>query len=531
MSVAAANLSYEASYAPHNPWLIAVVATLATFMEVLDTSIANVALPHIAGNLGASISDSTWVLTSYLVANAIILPASAWLVSVIGRRNYYLLSVALFTGSSLLCGLAPSLGALVVFRLLQGLGGGGLQPLTQSILVDTFPPSRRGMGMAVYGMTVVVAPVIGPTLGGWITDNYNWRWIFFINVPVGIGALILSHTFISDPPYLRRRRGAGRWRADFVGLGLVAVGLGALQLVLDLGERHDWFNSPLISTCAAASGLALLLGVLWELNHREPILNLRVLRDRNLGLACVHMLIFGAVLFGSTALLPLFMQTVLGYTAEQSGLALSPGGVAIAVLMPFVGILVTRLDVRWMIVLGILIVSYALWMMGGFTLQTDFRTIVVTRVVQGLGLGLIFVPLNTVAYATVPATERNNASSLISIARNIGGSVGIGYAAAMLSRGAQTHQALMVHTLTPESPAYSSIVAALTERFTALLGDATRAAGMAKSVVAEVLGTQARALSYLDQFKFLAAAFLVLIPVVLLMRRLDRGRRVEVVVE
>jgi DHA2 family multidrug resistance protein len=302
-------------------------------------------------------------------------------------------------------------------------------------------------------------------------------------------------------------------------------------MVLDLGERNDWFHSPVIVACAAGSALALLLGVLWELNHREPILNLRVLKNRNLGLACVHMLIFGGVLFGSTALLPLFMQTLLGYTAEQSGLALSPGGVAIAVMMPFVGFMVARVDVRWMIVLGILIVSYALWMMGGFTLQTDFRTIVITRVVQGVGLGLIFVPLNTVAYATIPATERNNASSLISIARNIGGSVGIGYAAAMLTRGAQVHQNLMVHTLTPESPAYSAALAGLTQRYTALVGDATRAAGMAQHVIAAVLDAQARALSYLDQFKYQAVAFLVLIPVVLLMRRRSGGGHVEMVVE
>jgi DHA2 family multidrug resistance protein len=531
MSQASLAYGHEVYHAPHNPWLIAVVATLATFMEVLDTSIANVALPHIAGNLGASVTDSTWVLTSYLVANAVVLPASAWLASAMGRRNYYLLSVAVFAISSLLCGLAPTLGVLVVFRLMQGLGGGGLQPLTQSILVDTFPSRMRGMGMAVYGMTVVVAPVIGPTLGGWITDSYNWRWIFFINVPVGAAALLLSSRYISDPPYFVRRTGERRWRGDFVGLALIALGLGALQMVLDLGDRYDWFNSRFIIACAVTSGFALLAGILWEINHREPMVNLRVLRDRNLSLSCVHMLIFGAVLFGSTALLPLMMQTLLGYTAQQSGMALSPGGIVIAIMMPIIGFLVSRTDVRWMIIFGIVIVSWALWRMGGFTLQVDFRSVVVARVIQGFGLAFIFVPLNTVAYANVAGTDRNNASSLISIARNIGGSIGIGYSAAMLSRGAQTNQALMVHSLTPADPVYTSTLAALQARFEAVMGDADRAATAAQGVIASVLDAQARLLTYMGQFRFLAAAFLLLVPVVLLMRRRPQGGHVVLVAE
>jgi DHA2 family multidrug resistance protein len=467
--------SHEVYHAPHNPWLIAVVATLATFMEVLDTSIANVALPHIAGNLGASVNDSTWVLTSYLVANAIVLPASAWLASVLGRRNYYLVSVSIFAASSFLCGIAPSLGMLVAFRLLQGLGGGGLQPLTQSILVDTFPPRMRGMGMAVYGMTVVVAPVIGPTLGGWITDNYNWRWIFFINVPIGALALFLSSRYISDPPYFLRRTGERRWSGDFFGLSLLAMGLGSLQMMLDLGDRYDWFHSPFIVGCAVLAGLALLAGVLWSLNHREPIVNLRVLRDRNLSLS--------------------------------------------------------RVDARWMIVFGILIVAYALWMMSGLTLQTDFRTIVIARVVQGFGLAFIFVPINTVAYANVAGVDRNNASSLISIARNIGGSIGIGYTAAMLSQGTQIHRAMMVRDLTPASPVYNSTVGALQDHLETAIGDPTRAADMAQGIVGSTLDMQARMLTYLDQFKLLAVAFLLLVPIVILMRRRKQGGHVELVVE
>ena len=528
---ASPSLSHEIYHAPHNPWLIAVVATLATFMEVLDTSIANVALPHIAGNLGASVNDSTWVLTSYLVANAVVLPATAWLSSTIGRKNYYLLSVAIFSISSLLCGLAPSLTALVGFRLLQGLGGGGLQPLTQAIMVDTFPPRMRGMGMAVYGMTVVVAPVIGPTLGGWITDNYNWRWIFFINVPIGAIALFLSSRFISDPPYLVRRSGESKWRGDFIGLALVALGLGSLQMMLDLGDRNDWFSSPFIVGCGVFSGLALLAGILWEINHREPMVNLRVLKDRNLALSCVHMLIFGGVLFGSTALLPLFMQTLLGYTAQQSGMALSPGGIVIAVMMPVIGWAVSRFDVRRMVVVGIFIVAWSLWLMSGFTLQTDFKTIVVARMIQGFGLAFIFVPLNTVAYANVAATDRNNASSLISIARNIGGSIGIGYTAAMLSRTAQSNQALMVRSLTPADPTYNATVGAIQDQFANVTSNTTGAELMAQGVVAQTLDSQARLLSYIGQFRFLAIAFLILVPVVMLMRRRKPGGHVELAVE
>ncbi len=526
-----AGASHEVFHAPHNPWVIAIVATLATFIEVLDTSIANVALPHIAGNLGASVNDSTWVLTSYLVANAMVLPATAWLSSAIGRRNYYLIAVAIFTASSFLCGLAPNLTALVTFRVLQGLGGGGLQPLTQSILVDTFPPRLRGMGMAVYGMTVVVAPVIGPTLGGWITDNYDWRWIFFINVPVGLLALSLSLRYISDPPYLIRRSGPNRWRADFTGLAVIALGLGALQIMLDLGERYDWFSSPFIVASAALAGLGLVGGVLWELTRREPILNLRVLGDRNLALACLHMLIFGAVLFGSTALLPLMMQTLLGYTAQQSGMVLSPGGMVIAVMMPIIGYLVSRVDPRWMIVFGILIVAYALWLMGGLTPQSDFRTLVVTRVIQGFGLAFIFVPLNTVAYANVAGRDRNNASSLISIARNIGGSIGIGYISAMLAQSSQVHQASMVHSVASSNPAYQATVSGLEQGFATATADPDAAAAMAKTVVAAMLDNQARMLAFLDQFRFLSLAFLALVPIVLLMRRRRAAQPVELAVE
>ncbi len=524
--------SHEIYHAPFNPWVIAIVATLATFMEVLDTSIANVALPHIAGNLGASVTDSTWVLTSYLVANALVLPASAWMSSAIGRRNYYMLSVALFTVSSLACGFAPNLETLVAFRLLQGIGGGGLQPLTQAILVDTFPPRLRGMGMAVYGMTVVVAPVIGPTFGGWITDNYDWRWIFFVNVPIGLIALSLSARFITDPPYLRRAPKESRWTGDFIGLGLVALGLGAMQMVIDLGERYDWFDSPFIVATSIVSALGLFGGFLWEINQREPMVDVRVLKERNLGLSCLHMLIFGAVLFGTTALLPLLMQTLLGYSAQQSGMALSPGGMVIAVLMPLVGWMVTRVDARGMILFGVVVITYSLWRMSQFSLDVDFRTIVAARIIQGFGLAFVFVPINTIAYANVPGQDRNAASSLMSIARNIGGSIGIGYTSTMLARGAQVHQELLSRNLTATNPAFQSTYRAIESGLASKLGDPERARLVADAVVARAVDAQSHMLAYVDQFGFLALAFLSILPVVLLMqRRRTNPQHVELVTE
>lgn len=523
--------SFEAFHAPFNPWLIAVVATLATFMEVLDTSIANVSLPHIAGNLGASITDSTWVLTSYLVANAIVLPATAFLSAAIGRRNYYMLSVAVFTISSLLCGIAPNLEWLVVFRLLQGLGGGGLQPLTQAILVDTFPPRMRGMGMAVYGMTVVVAPVIGPTLGGWITDNYSWRWVFLINVPIGVFALSMSLRFITDPPFLRRRTGPNRWRGDFIGLSLIGIGLACLQLVLDLGEREDWFSSPWITGAAVTAGATLLYGLYWSLHKKDPMVNIRVLGERNLGLSCLHMLIFGAVLYGTTALLPLMLQTQMGYTAMQSGMALSPGGLVVAVLMPFVGYMVTRIDPRWMILLGVGVISASLFQMAAFSLEVDFRTVVLARMLQGFGLAFIFVPINTIAYARVPASERNAASSLMSIARNIGGSVGIGYTSTMIARGSQTHLAVLNEHASLFDPHYVAAAGALREQLIPQIGDPAQAQLLAHALLRHGAERQASLLAYVEQFRFLAIAFLILVPVVLAMRRQKKPSHVELVAE
>src|SRR5213078_803566 len=384
-----------------NPWIIALAVTLATFMEVLDTSIANVALPHIAGSLSAGTDESTWVLTSYLVSNAIVLPLSGWISSIIGRKRFYMSCVALFTVSSLLCGLAPNLAMLIFFRVLQGAGGGGLQPSEQAILADTFPPAKRGMAFAVYGIAVVMAPAIGPTLGGWITDNYTWRWIFFVNIPVGIVSLLLTSRLIQDPPYLRRRK-LSETKIDYVGLGFVALGLGTLQIVLDKGQRDDWFESHFILILSIVAAASLIFVVFWEWRHKDPIIDLHLFRDRTFGVSNLLMFMLGFALLGSTLLLPLFSQTLLGYTAQQAGLALMPGGFAIILLLPLVGFLLSRYTPRWLLMFGLVILSFSLFHMTGFELGMDFRTLATARVIQAAGMAFLFVPINTAAYAFLP---------------------------------------------------------------------------------------------------------------------------------
>ena len=395
-----------------NPWIIAIVVTMATFMEVLDTSIANVALPHIAGNLSAGTDESTWVLTSYLVSNAIVLPLSGWISSIIGRKRFYMSCVAIFTISSFLCGIAPNLGMLIFFRVLQGAGGGGLQPSEQSILADTFPPAKRGMAFAVYGLAVVMAPAIGPTLGGWITDNYTWRWIFLVNIPVGIISLLLTSRLIQDPPHTVRKK-FSEIKIDYTGLGFLALGLGTLQIVLDKGQRDDWFGSQFILTLTIISVVSLLFTIFWEWRHKDPIIDLHLFKDRTFAASNLMMFMVGFTLLSSTLLLPQFTQSLLGYTAERAGEALTPGGFTLVFLMPLVGFLLTRYDPRRLIVFGFLTVSGSLFYMTRFDLNVDFHTLVIARMIQAGGLGFLFVPINTVAYSYLPRDKNNAASGLI----------------------------------------------------------------------------------------------------------------------
>ncbi len=505
-----------------NPWIIAIAVTLATFMEVLDTSIANVALPHIAGSLSAGQDESTWVLTSYLVSNAIVLPLSGWLSSILGRKRFYMGCVALFTISSALCGFAPNLPMLIVFRVLQGAGGGGLQPSEQAILADTFPPAKRGMAFAVYGAAVIMAPAIGPTLGGWITDNFSWRWIFFVNIPVGILSLLLTSRLIQDPPEFRRRKWS-ETRIDYMGLGLIAVGLGALQIVLDKGQREDWFESQFIVVLSVISAAALIFAVIWEWRHKDPIVELHLYKERTFATANFLMFMLGFALLGSTLLLPLFMQTLLGYTAEQAGKALSPGGFAILLMLPLVGFLLSRYDARWLMATGLTVLSLSLFHMTSFDLAVDFRTVTLARIFQGLGLACLFVPINTAAYSFLPPGKNNAASGLMNLARNIGGSVGISFVTTLLARRTQFHQARLSENLTGGSASLQKMLQGLTATFTGGgLGPPAASQKAYAMVQAEVI-RQATMLAYVDCFWLLGVAIACLIPVVFVMKRARAG--------
>ena len=523
MSAAAATLDHADDWRPAvNPWIIALAVTLATFMEVLDTSIANVALPHIAGSLSAGQDESTWVLTSYLVSNAIVLPLSGWLSSIIGRKNFYMGCVALFTISSFLCGLAPNLATLIICRVLQGAGGGGLQPSEQAILADTFPPAKRGMAFAVYGIAVVTAPAIGPTLGGWITDNFSWRWIFFINIPVGILSILLTSRLIQDPPYFKRRK-LSETRIDYIGLGFVALGLGALQVVLDKGQREDWFESHFILILSLVAAASLIFLVIWEWKHKDPIIDLHLFRDRTFGISNLLMFMLGFALLGSTLLLPLFMQTMLGYTAQQSGLALMPGGFSIMLLLPLVGFLLSRYTPRWLLVFGLVVLSASLFHMTRFDLQIDFRTAALARVFQAVGMAFLFVPINTSAYAFLPREKNNAASGLMNLARNIGGSVGISVVTTMLDRRTQVHMTDLARHLSLSNPALQSTIQGASRAMQAHGASAAAATRQAYVLIQGTVEKQATMLAYIDCFWFLGVAIMAMVPMVFLMKKSKPG--------
>jgi MFS transporter, DHA2 family, multidrug resistance protein len=523
MGAASITMNEAAEWRPAvNPWIIALAVTLATFMEVLDTSIANVALPHIAGSLSAGQDESTWVLTSYLVSNAIVLPLSGWLSSIIGRKRFYMSCVALFTISSFLCGFSPNLGTLIFFRILQGVGGGGLQPSEQAILADTFPPAKRGMAFAVYGIAVVMAPAIGPTLGGWITDNFTWRWIFFINIPVGILSLLLTSRLIQDPPYFKRRK-LSETNIDYIGLGLVALGLGTLQVVLDKGQREDWFESNFIVVLSAISAAALVWVVIWEWYHKDPIIDLHLFKQRTFATANFLMFMLGFALLGSTLLLPLFMQTLLGYTAEQSGLALMPGGFTIMVCMPIVGFLLSRYSPRWLMLFGLSMLSFSLFHMTTFDLGVDFRTVTMARVFQAMGLAFLFVPINTAAYSGLPRDKNNAASGLMNLARNIGGSVGISFVTTGLARRAQVHQVRLVENLNAANPQFRSALRGITGVFAGGGAGPGSGPGTAQQHAYAMLQAnviqQSTMLAYIDNFWVLGVVIACLIPCVFLIKK------------
>jgi len=518
----AVNTIAELGWDPgHNPWLIALTVTLATFMEILDTSVANVALPHLAGGLAAGQDESTWVLTSYLVSNAIVLPLSGWLSSIFGRKRFYMACVTLFTVSSFLCGVAPSLPWLILFRVLQGAGGGGLQPSEQAILADTFPPAGRGMAFAVYGMAVVVAPALGPTIGGWITDNYSWRWIFFINIPVGVLSVLLTSLFVSDPPWLQAKERAGV-KVDYIGFGLLALGLGALQVLLDKGEREDWFETRYIVVLAIIAAACLAVAYFWELRHKHPIIEVKLFHERTFLTACIMLFMVGFVLYGTTVLLPQLAQSLLGYTAELAGKMIMPGGFTIILCLPLVGFLLARYDARLLIAFGFVLLAIStLSMAYSFNLEVDFRTLMWARIFQSSGLAFLFIPINTAAYAHLPREKNNAASGLINLARNIGASVGISFVTTTLARRTQFHQSVL-----------TAHVSEFSSRFQAAMQGASGSlpsTGLATSqqqAVGQLYGAIERhstMLAYLDNFWILALCIVVILPFVFLMKRPPRG--------
>ena len=506
----------------HNPWAVALIVTMATFMEVLDTAIANVSLKHIAGSLSVSPDESTWVLTSYLVSNAVVLPISGWVATRVGRKRFYLTCVFLFTASSFLCGLAPNLGLLIFFRVLQGIGGGGLGPSEQAILADTFPPVKRGMAFAVYGMAVVLAPAIGPTLGGFITDHYSWRWVFFINVPVGIVSMLLSSRVLVDPPHLveaKKRVGP----IDGVGLGLIAVGLGTLEYVLDKGQEEDWFNSHSIFIFATVAAVSLVSFVLWEWKQEHPVVEVRLFRDRNFAVSNLMMMVLGMALYGSTVLLPLYLQVWMGYSAQDAGMALSPGGFVVILLLPIVGKLLGKVDARYLIAFGFLVTSAALLHMA-HTLYPgiDFRTAVLMRIFQTCGIAFLFVPINSIVYNGVPPQKNNQVSGIVNLSRNMGGDIGIALVTTLIARRSQFHQARIVEHVVP-SGELDARLAAIAQHLQQLGVGAVQSTKMASAqLYAEVI-KQAQTLAYLDVLLLLSIFTAIMVPAVLLTRKVKPG--------
>ena len=508
----------------HNPYLIAFVVSIATFMEVLDTTIANVALRYIAGGLAVGIDESTYVITSYLVANAIVLSISGWLSTVIGRKRFYMICVATFAFASLLCGFAWSLQALVLFRILQGLGGGGMATSEQAILADSFPPAKRGQAFAIYGIAVVVAPVVGPTLGGWISDTYSWHWVFLINVPMGLISLFLVGTLVSEPSGAeeeRQRLLSRGLRVDYVGFVLVAVGLGSLEFVLDEGQRNDWFGSNMIVIFAFAAAFSLIALVIWELLHDDPIVDIRLLGRRQFGACFLCMLGTGAIVIATTQILPQLLQSELGYTAMLAGLVLSPGGLVTMVMMPITGKLIGMVQPRYLIMTGAAIAALSMWHLTGLTGDISYGYAAMSRIYLAIGLPLLFLPVTTASYEGLPQEKTNQASALINVARNLGGSMGVALAQTILAQRQQFHQSRLIEHIAPSDIGYQQTIEAMTRFFQAQGSNASDAAGQAVAWIGQTLQHQVDLLAYIDVFRSLAIIGALMIPIALSLKSID----------
>src|ERR1700756_3075121 len=529
MSAPGTETSGESLWLPKgNPWIIAVAVSLAAFMEVLDTSIANVALPHVAGNLGASNDESTWVLTSYLVSNAIVLPISGWLVTWLGRKRFFLTCIVFFTISSFLCGIAPNLGLLLLFRVLQGAFGGGLQPMAQAILGDTFPPEKRGLAFALYGITAICAPAIGPTLGGWITDNYSWRWIFYINAPVGALALALVHQLVEDPPYLARlkKRLSG---FDFIGFSLLTLGVGALQIALDKGQEDDWFGSNFIMTLIVIAAAGLVALVIWEWFQKEPIVDVRLFKNFNVATTNLMFLMLGAALFSSTVLMPQLLQTLMGYPAQKAGMVLSAGALVVLVVLPMVGKLTTRFQARHIIAFGWIGLAIAMYISSKqIDLLMSFRSATLLRVWQYIPVAFLFVPLTLAGYVGLAPEKTNAAAGLMNFMRNIGQSVGTSAVTTLIARRGQYHQSVLAEYT--RSYRFDAAAAASTARLAHVGLSLHSAQQQALARMYSVVLAQAQALSYVDIYWLLAATSALMFLLCFFLAKNEPGKGGQVAV-
>jgi DHA2 family multidrug resistance protein len=510
-------MAAEASraYPQVNPWIVSASVMFATFMEVMDTTVVNVSLPHIAGSLSSSVDEATWVLTSYLVANAIILPITGWLANYFGRKRILMAAVAGFTTTSFLCGLAPTLYALILLRVIQGATGGALQPVSQAVMLEAFPLEERGKAMGLWGLGIVVAPMLGPVLGGYLTDVYSWRWVFFINIPVGITAIIMTELFVFDPPYIRR----ASTRIDYWGIGMLAVGVGALQVVLDKGQEEDWLGSNFIRTLVIISSVFLVTFLIYELRTAHPVVYLRVFKIRTYAVGVFLMTMLGFVLYGSLVLLPIWLQTLMGYPALQAGLALFPRGLGSFITMPIVGALLTKFDARKMLVLGIVGAAFSLFQLSWLNLNAGYWDFFWPQFLQGIALALLFVPLTTATMDPIPNQEMGNATSIFNLMRNIGGSIGIAASTTMVARSKQVNINILGANVNPFNPQTRAMLEGLRNAFMGEGKDVATATRQAYAALFGMVQRQAAILAFLEAFRILGFIFLLVAPLLLLMKK------------